>query len=71
MKKDKLIFVGSDDWEGLYINGKLIMEDHHLDVFKILKAIDIKYQYIEADDDWICERGTLPENIKEVKEAQE
>ncbi len=70
MKKNKLTFVGADDWEGLYINDKLVMENHSLDIFKVLNAIGIDYKFIFADDEWMGEQGSLPEKLKDVKEAE-
>ena len=71
MKENKITFVGADDWEGLYVNDKLVMENHSLDVFKVLNAIGVDYKYIEADNEWIGEQGSLPLKLKDVKEAKE
>lgn len=71
MKKNKITFVNGDDWEGLYINGKLIMENHCLDVFRVLNAIGIDYNFLDADVEWLVNLGRLPENLTDVKEAKE
>jgi len=68
MKKKNIVFVTSNcDWEGLYINGKLVMENHMLDLRDVLKRLDIKCDFIEADDEWLFEHGVLPKNLSDVK----
>ncbi len=68
MKKKKITFVSDDnDWEGLYINGKLVMENHRLDWDDILDAIGVEYETIVADDEWLAEHGTLPDKLSDVK----
>lgn len=69
MKKNKITFVDSDDWEGLYINGELVLENHSLRIYDVLKALGIKYEVINADDDWLASCGNLPENLTDVKEG--
>lgn len=69
MKKSKITFVDGDDWEGLYINNKLVLENHSLRISDVLKALGIKYESIIADDEWLASCGNLPENLADVKEG--
>lgn len=67
----KIALVDGDDWKGLYIDGKLVMENHQLSVYDILDAISIKYKYVPVDEDWLMARGHLPDKLSEVKEYKE
>ena len=53
-----------DDWEGLYINGKLEMENHRINVDDVMCILctkfDIKYETREVDCDYIEDRGDFP-----------
>lgn len=61
-----------DDWNGLFINGKLVMEDHHLkmkDVQAAMKAagaLGVEIEFAEVDMDWMWEVGSFPSDISEV-----
>ena len=70
-KKITLVDCPGGDWEGLYVNGKLIMENHRLELDDVLDAIGVNYQSITADDDWMAEVGTLPDKLSEVKQAKD
>lgn len=66
---EKIELFWGDDWEGLYINGKLVYENHIISastVLEILEAWDVKAARIEIDDGWIMNRGTLPEDAADV-----
>ena len=67
----EITFVNADDWQGLYINNNLILQNHKLNIVDILNAIGIKFDYIEADQDWLYSVGQLPEDLKEVKEYKD
>lgn len=70
-KKNTVHIVDCDDWSGVYINNKLVFEDHSIST-KMLSEIlnenkptdDIVH--IEADPDWMYEVGTLPDDFKDV-----
>lgn len=73
----KIQFVHADDWEGLYIDEKLVLEEHSLSVGDLLDAIwkqraplgvqVSSYEAHDADEDWLFTRGTLPQDFKDVK----
>ena len=81
MNKNKAIIIESDDWEGLFINGKLVEEGHSLNQgesrIKYFKKISKIYNfdienlyefYIEEDDeDYLYKNGSFPLNINELK----
>ena len=60
-------FVRGDDWEGLYLQGKLVEEGHRVRMEEIFRHLGVQVEFIEADEAWLCERGRLPEDLKDVK----
>jgi hypothetical protein len=59
--------VSADDWTGLYIDGKLKLENHNLHWDEILDAIGVDYESDVIDEDWMEANGRLPENLSDVK----
>lgn len=65
------IILQGGDWEGLYINRKLISEDHSLedpnDWIRWTKTFDlegVKYIYMqEEDEDNVIDTGNMLENL--------
>jgi len=67
----KITIVDGDSWEGLYIDGKLIIENHTLSLYDVLDAIGVKYKHVLVDDEWLYKHGTLPKKLSDVKEYKE
>lgn len=63
----KVTFVCGEDWEGLFLNGECVLQNHHLEARQVLKALGIKFDRLEADDVWLNEEGYFPDNLKDVK----
>lgn len=56
------------DWEGVYLDGKLVYENHRLDPFSLLKILEIKYEIKSIDTDFeTISGGFFPKNIEEFK----
>ena len=70
---DEVVFVSSEsgDWEGVYVNGILMREDHSLDTSDILSILDISVKHIEVSEKWLGqERTNLPKTLKEIPKDQ-
>jgi predicted RNA-binding protein with EMAP domain len=79
---NKAILLKSDDWEGLYINGKLVEEGHTLNqgysrikhFVKLAKTYDfdleeMQEEYLNGEDITMTEdMGNFPEDINEFVE---
>jgi hypothetical protein len=80
-KQAELVIVVADDWEGLFVDGKLIDEGHKLGrdgskhaieyAAKILKKynpsiIKIRYVTPEYYDNYLSKYGNFPQNLEEV-----
>ncbi|MCK5291273.1 MAG: hypothetical protein KAR39_04555 [Thermoplasmata archaeon] len=57
-----------NDWEGFYVDGKLIMEGHRVRREKMLKHMGITLNTIETKEGWLEDRGSLPQNLSDVEE---
>lgn len=71
----KLTRITSDDWEGLYLDDKLINQAHAIDVIYTLRryiknngsiVLDEVVSH-PADEDWMKDRSDLPESLREVE----
>lgn len=65
MTKD-IVYVMGDDWEGVYIDGKLVNENHSVNWPYVLKQLGHYVSVKEVDYEWLGERGNFPEDISEV-----
>lgn len=48
----KVVIVDADDWKALYVDGKLVTQDHRIDNKVILKALGIELETVEPDAEW-------------------
>lgn len=64
--------VSCDDWKGLYIGGKLVDQNHSINPWPALAALQGKVvgavDSFEVDQEWVEERGGLPEFFSEIPE---
>lgn len=56
-----------DDWQGIYIDGKLIYENHDLSYKDVLNALKYSYETLEVPMDDL-DLGHLPKNLFELEE---
>lgn len=72
MNEFVMVSCESGDWEGLYLNGKLVAEGHSVRLEDVLDAIaDVfpnKYSYEEISDDFAEEHG-WSDNLEGMKEG--
>ena len=57
MTKQKLEIMYTEDLEGLYIDGKLIKESPRIMPADILKALNIKCDIVQVDQNWFKKSG--------------
>lgn len=65
----KVTFVDGDDWEGLYLDGTLVEQGHHVRLEDVMKHLGVRYDALYADQEWLEARGRLPENLEDVETA--
>jgi hypothetical protein len=66
-----MTLVRGDDWEGIYIDGKLMAEGHSIKLaVGIAMAIEHRPRGITTvfcDLDWLHDEGNLPQALADVK----
>lgn len=67
MDKPYTIVQGSD-WVGLYYRGERLIEGHSLSIGDVLDATGHGYESKEVDQEWLENEGSLPRNLKDIKE---
>lgn len=65
-KANEIVIVNHDDWQGIYVDGKLLMQDHRLRLSDVLTALGIKLNERWVDGEWLETEGLLPEDLNEV-----
>jgi len=68
MRKKLVLVTNYDDWEGLYIDGELVLEGHRVRRDEMFTMLGIDYTEVEAAEGWLESRGTLPKNLSDVEE---
>ena len=63
------IVTNYDDWEGVYLDGKIIDQGHSIDWKLVLSELGFTLDEQEADHDWLAYEGYLPEKIEDCKFA--
>lgn len=72
-----IAFVDMGDWQGLYVNGELKLEDANISVDEALFALRIACRTPTVKNDWAVEQrlrkfhGALPKQYKDVPGAVE
>ncbi len=70
----KFVRCDGDSWEGLYINNKLVLENHSLDVHEVLKAVQSNYMWADKpivskyliDDEWMEDEENFPDDFMSI-----
>ena len=69
-KKPEVTLVRSDDWEGLYIDGKLAVEASSIQYHEFAAKAGVDLKEVWANEDWLIELGNFPSDFKDVKVAK-
>ena len=74
MNECTLILAQASDWQGLYLNEKLVTENHSVSLNNLVNSLDgiqicgtIISRIVYVDDDWLEEQGGLPKDLCDVK----
>ena len=70
----KIVIITANDWQGLYLNGVLVTEDHKIDAIAALRAMDgYKFEgrldfsnLAGVDEEWLLEQGRFPARLEYV-----
>lgn len=73
-KVDEVVIVsGAEDWEELYIDGKLVSEGHSIRVHDVLDALGVTLTRINLDDkqeSQLERKGSMPKTLKGVQKTK-
>lgn len=77
IKNVQLIKVVGDDWEGFYINGKLVAEGHSIPWCEMMESLDAAgpaifldyWKILFANTEWLEDVGSLPDTLFDVSFA--
>lgn len=63
---------GEADWEGFYVDGKLVAENHRIvadgRLFEqVMAAAGVSLKTVYYDSEWMASEGCLPEELSSVK----
>jgi hypothetical protein len=67
--KEKLVIVTGDDWQGIYIDGKLYNQGHSINYENVIENLGytIRHIYIENDETWEKLDYNCPEELEKVE----
>lgn len=65
----KVVIVDADDWKALYVDGKLVTQDHRIENRDILRALGIELETVEPDPEWFefSAGSHFPKTLDEVE----
>lgn len=61
-----LIKCAEGEWEGLYRDGRLQSEDHHISLQEALRVLGFNLSVKYASDAWMADRADLPVDLENV-----
>jgi hypothetical protein len=65
----KITLVTMDDWTAVYVNGKLMAENHSVSNDELLKVLGISYESITLEDD-TCIMDFLPQKLEDLDKIE-
>lgn len=68
-KVSEAVFVRVEDWEGLYIDGGLVDQNHTIDLQDSLNGKTVSFKslpYSETLDEYVMEEGGFPQSYDEL-----
>jgi hypothetical protein len=63
----KVTIVGFNDWEALYVDGKLKDEGYSLILGDVLHALDIEHEIVRGPEEWFHTHRRLPKELSDLK----
>lgn len=55
-----------DDWEGIYVDGKLKYQTHRITAQDVLEVLGVDFTEAEVDNEWLASGGCLPKHEAEL-----
>lgn len=64
----KATFVYGEDWEGVYIDGKLLEDGHSINPRDLLSNLGYQIESFDVNQQWLEDNG-LPKHLENVVRA--
>jgi hypothetical protein len=67
MKNKEITIVKAEEWQGLYVDNQLVIEEHQLSVEDVMYHCGIDCNFIEATpavEEYLMSNGRLPERLR-------
>jgi len=69
--KKEVVVLSGDDWSGLYVDGKLVYENHSIPLHELAKAIGFKLVHVEGEEEaWAAYGYQCPRQLAEFKQPK-
>lgn len=68
MAKITLVHDEYGDWVGVYVDGKLVYENHSIGDTMLLEEIGVDFTHFDVSGIWLEAQLGLPENLEEIPE---
>ncbi len=63
----QVVFAYASDWMGMYVNGKLVFENHSICPDEALEALGIPVTKFSCNEEWLENVGNLPKEAKDLE----
>lgn len=61
------IVTNGDDWEGLYLDGVLFVQDHNITIDSLIEALGLEKETVEVSSRWLGDEVvSLPEKLNKI-----
>ncbi len=67
----KVVVVDGDDWKGLYVNGKLVYENHSIPLRELAEHLGFKIVSLDGEDVFEPYGNQCPRDLKDLKLPKE
>lgn len=56
----------ADDWEGLFVDGRLVTEGHSLTAEDIIRGLKLDYNSGWINQEWMEDHGSFPYDVNDI-----
>ena len=67
-------YVAGDDWQGLYIDGGLVEENHSIRITDLLEMLEdrrlLTFDYHEVNQGYLEDLGNLPDKFDDIDKSE-
>jgi hypothetical protein len=65
-KKKTIKWIVADDWQAIYIDGKLWSEGHHIHPIDLARIFGVERKRV--NDNWMSDKGNFPKELADIPE---